>query len=60
VAALLGGVIDRNLEAAVHLFDQAIASAEGLFPRWIEYLGIRRDEVRKLRSDLAQLVNSSV
>jgi hypothetical protein len=59
-AALLGGVIDRNLEAAVHLFDQAIASAEGLFPRWVEYLGVRRDEVRKLRSDLAQLVNSSV
>jgi len=58
-AALLGGAIDRNLEAADRFFGEAIASAESLFPRWIKYLKSRRDDVRKLRSDLRKLVSSA-
>ena len=58
-AALLGGAIERNLEAADRLFGQAIASAEKLFPKWIEYLKSRRDDVRKLRTDLRKLVSSA-
>jgi hypothetical protein len=58
-AALLGGTIDRDLEAACRFFDQAIASAENLFPKWIEYLKSRRDDVRKLRTDLRKLVSSA-
>ena len=58
-AALLGGAIDRDLETADRFFSQAIASAESLFPKWIEYLKSRRDDVRKLRMDLRKLVSSA-
>jgi hypothetical protein len=57
--ALLGGAIDRNLEAADCLFGKAIASVEDLFPRWIEYLKSRQNLVRKLRLDLRELVSSA-
>jgi hypothetical protein len=58
-AALLDGAIDRDLEAADRFIGQAIASAEGLFLKWIEYLKSRRDDVRKLRTDLRKLVSSA-
>jgi hypothetical protein len=58
-AALLGGAVDRDLEAADRFFGQAIASAESSFPKWIEYLKCRRDDVRNLRSDLQKLVSSA-
>ena len=58
-AALLGGAIDRDLEAACRFFDQAIAATENLFPKWIEYLKSRRDDVRKLRTDLRKIVSSA-
>jgi len=58
-AALLGGAIDRDLEAACRFFDQAIVATENLFPKWIEYLKSRRDDVRKLRTDLRKIVSSA-